>query len=161
MVRLAALARDLTEAEAQVRAALASGEGVERFRAIVETQGGDPRVVDDYGILPIGVLQEPLRADREGVVTGLDAGRIGQAAVALGAGRDRVDADVDPGAGIEILAPVGTSVTLGDPVLLLIANDPARAIAARTALEGAVTIGTAVASTDSLVRDRILAPSRP
>ena len=31
---------------------IASGAGLERFREIIEHQGGDPRVVDDYGRLP-------------------------------------------------------------------------------------------------------------
>ena len=33
-------------------ARFASGAGLERFRQIIENQGGDPRVVDDYGRLP-------------------------------------------------------------------------------------------------------------
>jgi pyrimidine-nucleoside phosphorylase len=157
MVFLAGLAKDGTEAEAMVRAALDSGEGVERFRDVIATQGGDPRVVDDYGLLPVGSLQEPLRADREGIVSGLDAERVGLAAVALGAGRDRVDADVDPGAGIEVLAPVGTAVTEGDPVLLLIGNDPVRIEAARAVLAGAVTIGASPSALLPGVLDRITA----
>jgi thymidine phosphorylase len=157
MVFLAGLANDGSEAEAAVRAALDSGQGVERFRAIIATQGGDPRVVDDYGLLPVGSLQEPVRADREGIVAGLDAERVGLAAVALGAGRDRVDADVDPGAGIEVLAPVGSAVTEGDAVLLLIANDPVRIESARAILAGAVTIGASPSALLPGVLDRITA----
>ena len=43
---------DEAAAEARVRAALASGAGLEKFREIIEHQGGDPRVVDDYSRLP-------------------------------------------------------------------------------------------------------------
>ena len=35
-----------------MRDAIASGAGLERFRQIIEPQGGDPRVVDDYSRLP-------------------------------------------------------------------------------------------------------------
>ena len=46
------MAETNAEAEAKVRAALPSGAGLEKFRQIVEQQGGDPRIVDDYARLP-------------------------------------------------------------------------------------------------------------
>ena len=158
MLVLAGIAATYTEAEAAIRDALTSGAGLEKFRAIIEAQGGDPRVIDDYGLLPVGRLQEPWRADEEGVVTGIDAEMVGRAAVALGAGRERVDAEIDPGAGIEILAPVGTAVTVGDPVLLLIANDPGRIRAARAILARAVTVDTLPPPATPLVIDTVTAP---
>src|SRR4029079_827001 len=42
MLVLGKLAADRADAERQVRRALASGEGLERFRRIIENQGGDP-----------------------------------------------------------------------------------------------------------------------
>src|SRR5207244_1112885 len=52
MVALAGLAATDAEAEAKVRASLASGAGLEVFRRCIEQQGGDPRVIDDYKLLP-------------------------------------------------------------------------------------------------------------
>src|SRR5207244_8614972 len=52
MLVLGRVADDLAEADKRVRDAIASGAGCERFRQIVEAQGGDPRVVDDYSRLP-------------------------------------------------------------------------------------------------------------
>ena len=52
MVRLAGLAGTNAEAEEKVRSALQSGAGLEKFRRIVEQQGGDPRIVHDYDRLP-------------------------------------------------------------------------------------------------------------
>src|SRR3954454_3947259 len=49
MVYLAGRVASPAEAEGQVRAALMSGRGVEKFRQIIARQGGDPRVIDDYG----------------------------------------------------------------------------------------------------------------
>ena len=140
MVELAGLAADAATAEARVREALSTGAGLERFRTIVAAQGGDAGVIDDYGRLPIGRLQEPCRAGRQGVVAAIDAELVGRAAVALGAGRATVDAVIDPGAGIELLAPVGTPVDASEPVLLLIGNEYTRLEAARELLAGAITI---------------------
>ena len=106
-------------AEARVRAALTSGRGVEKFREIIAHQGGDPRVIDDYTRLPSAPDRAVVAAPRSGYVSGLKAELIGRAAVALGAGRSRLDDVVDPGVGIEIVARPGDRVSEGSPVLVV------------------------------------------
>jgi pyrimidine-nucleoside phosphorylase len=140
MLALARLEPDEAAAEHRVREALDSGEGLERFRAIVAAQGGDVRVVDDYARLPAPARRASWPAPKSGVVQAIDAERVGQAAVVLGAGRDRVDGAIDPGAGIEVTAPIGTSVRAGEPVLICGAADESRLAAGLAQLDGAVTI---------------------
>ena len=83
------------------RRALDSGEALERLRAIIERQGGDPRVIDDYSLMPQAPA-EHIVGPTAGFVTGLDAELIGRASVVLGAGRDKVDDEIDPAVGIMI-----------------------------------------------------------
>jgi len=141
MLVLAGRAADDRDGEQQVRHALTSGAGVERFRAIIEAQGGDPRVIDDYDRLPSAPISDVWRAPRRGIVARMDAELVGRAAVVLGAGRDRVDADVDPAAGIDIAAAPGDEVGAGAAVFTLRTSDRARLDAARRLLDDAVTIG--------------------
>ena len=155
MLVLAGRASDEPIAEAQVRKALSSGAGLEKFRDIIAAQGGDPKVIDDYDRLPAAAHREAWRAPRAGVVSRLDAELLGRAAVALGAGRDRADAGVDPSAGIDIATPRGTQVREGDPVLLLACHDRARVGAARALIDQAVEIGDAAPADSRLVIDRI------
>jgi thymidine phosphorylase len=68
----------------------------------------------------------------------MDAELVGRAAVALGAGRDRADAAVDPAVGIEVVAPVGTTVRAGEPVLMIACDAANRIAAARALLDRAV-----------------------
>ncbi len=157
MLLLSGQARDAVEAGARVRQALTSGAALEKFRDVIATQGGDPRVIDDYTRLPHASARESWVAPRAGFITAMDAGLVGRAAVALGAGRDRVDADVDPAAGIDILMPVGAAVKAGDAVLRLAAGDPARLPAAMAALAGAVVIGDAAPLPAPLVRETVTA----
>jgi pyrimidine-nucleoside phosphorylase len=151
MLVLARLASDDADAERRLRAALASGAALDRFRAIVEAQGGDPRVVDDYGRLPQPRASEVVTSARAGIVTAVDAELVGRAAVALGAGRDRADATVDPAAGIEVLASVGEPIEAGAPVFRIAAADRSRFGVARALLAEAVTIGTAGPAPSPLV----------
>jgi pyrimidine-nucleoside phosphorylase len=117
MLVVARVARDRAEAAAMCRRALDSGAALERLRAIIERQGGDPRVIDDYTLMPQAAEEHVVRADMDGFVTDLDAGLIGRAVVMLGGGRDEVGDEIDPGVGVMIAASVGTAVRAGDPVM--------------------------------------------
>ena len=119
MLRLTLVAATNEEAERQVRAALASGAGLEKWRQIVEAQGGDPRVVDDYQRLPISPRRHLISAARAGYLAALDAELIGRATVLLGAGRSRVEDEVDPAVGAMIITRPGGKVAAGDPLVVL------------------------------------------
>jgi pyrimidine-nucleoside phosphorylase len=119
MLIAAGLERDEAQADRRVRDALRSGAGLEKLRAIVEFQGGDPRVMDDYGRLPAAPDRHDVTAPQGGYVSALHAELIGRAAVSLGAGRGKLDDTIDPGVGVEVLTPVGELVRAGDPVLRL------------------------------------------
>jgi pyrimidine-nucleoside phosphorylase len=117
MLVVARVARDRAEAAGMCRRALDSGAALERLRAIIERQGGDPRVIDDYTLMPQAAEEHVVRAEMDGFVTDLDAGLIGRAVVMLGGGRDEVDDEIDPGVGVMIAASVGSAVRAGDPVM--------------------------------------------
>ena len=141
MLVLGKVASDRADAERRVRAAIASGEALERFRRIIEQQGGDPRVVDDYSRLPAAPSRHLITAPRTGYLARLDAELIGRASVALGAGRDRVEDAVDPAVGIILKAKPGAHVASGDPVLELHFRERAKLDAALALASRAITIG--------------------
>jgi pyrimidine-nucleoside phosphorylase len=116
MLIVAGMTESQADAEARVRAAIASGAGVEKLRQIIENQGGDPRVVDDYSRLPSTPDHVAVTAAREGFIGGLQAEMVGRAAVALGAGRGKLDDVIDHGVGITVLLPPGSTVRSGDAV---------------------------------------------
>lgn len=141
MLVAARLAKTRTEAGMLCRKALDTGAALEKFRAIVERQGGDPRVLDDYARMPAAPAEHIVKAPSDGFVTRLDAGLIGRASVALGAGRDNVDDTIDPAVGIMIDATVGDAVGRGGAVLRVLYRDESRLHAALPLLTGAVEVG--------------------
>jgi thymidine phosphorylase len=151
MVVLAGLAATLDEATGRVREALTSGAGLERFRRVIERQGGDPRVVDDYARLPRAPFEHVVTAGRDGVLVGLDAERLGHASNALGAGRERVEALVDSAVGISLEAVPGDAVRVGQAVLVLHYRNGARLDRALDLATRAVAIGDGPAPTSPLV----------
>jgi pyrimidine-nucleoside phosphorylase len=155
MLVLAGLATTETDAVGAVRKALNSGAGLEAFRRIVENQRGDPRVVDDYSLLPSAPDEHPVTAPRGGYVQELRAEHIGRAAVALGAGRARLEDRVDHGVGIEVVAPVGSHVRQGDTILLLRHRSGQGLHAALPLATAAVTMADAVPDARELIIERV------
>jgi pyrimidine-nucleoside phosphorylase len=156
MLVLSGVEPDAVAAAARIRWALTSGAGLEKFRQIVEHQGGDPRVVDDYTRLPAAPDREVIPARHAGYVGGLHAEAIGRAGVALGAGRARLDDHVDHGVGLEIVAPVGSQVSEGDPVLIVHHRRGRGLDHALPLLAGAVHISEERPPAEALVLERIL-----
>ena len=155
MLVLAGIQPDESSAERAARGALSSGAGLEVFRRIIENQGGDPRVIDDYSHLPSTTMEHAVRAARGGYVT-LHAELVGRAAVALGAGRARLEDRVDPAVGIEILAPHGREVRSGDPILTVHHRGGDRLQEALPLLDAAVQISDAPPEARPLILERIV-----
>ena len=156
MLMVGGVAPDRASAERMARRAIDSGEGLERLRRIIECQGGDPRVVDDYTRLPSAPGRHVVRASRSGFLTSLDAELVGRATVVLGAGRDRVEDGVDPGVGIRVKAKPGDPVSAGDAVLELHYQDPGKRDAALTLAERAIVIGDTPSTVRSVLVGEVL-----
>lgn len=155
MLLLGGVATDPTQSNARLDAALTSGAALEKFRAVIAAQGGDARVVDDPGRLPVARYVEPVLAPRSGWITAVDARAVAFAALRLGAGRARAEDAVDPAVGVAGLVQVGESVTAGEPLAWLHANDLTGLPEARALLAGAFTVGEAPVQPPPLVADRI------
>jgi pyrimidine-nucleoside phosphorylase len=155
MVLLSGIEPDLEAATSRVRQAIASGAGVEKFRAIVENQGGDPRAIDDYSRLPAAPDKDVITAPRGGIVTAMRAEAVGRAAVGLGAGRDRLDAAIDPAVGFMVVAPVGSRVNAGDPIVEIHHRGGRGLAEARRLLQSAIDVADAPVAGRPLVLERI------
>lgn len=137
--------------------ALEGGSALERFGRLVELQGGDVGIVDDPARLPSAPVRRLLRSDDRGTVTRMDARTIGRAAVALGAGRRRIEDRVDPSVGFELLARPGDELSRGDPLVAIHAATEDGADAAERALREAITLGPGGAPVVPLVLERVRA----
>jgi thymidine phosphorylase len=128
MLRLAGL-------EADPAAALADGRALERYRAMIAAQGGDPDAP-----LPQAAYTQTVTAGQSGWLSRLEARAVGVAAWRLGAGRARKEDPVSAAAGVICLAKPGDRVERGQPVLELRGDDQDRFARAHEALAGAIGI---------------------
>jgi len=137
---LGRVAKTPADARTLAQKAIDSGEALDRFRRIIEAQGGDPHVVDDVSRLPQVKQRHLVQAPRSGYLARMDAELIGRASVALGAGRDRVEDAVDPAVGIMVNAKPGAKVKAGETVLDVLYRDKARLDTALDLIKRAIVI---------------------
>jgi len=136
MVKLAGLAADDADGERQVRAAIDSRSGMQKFVELVAAQGGElhAMMTTDRPGKVTSVM--PLRL---GYVAAMDAEAVGRAAMTLGAGRERTKDTVDHFAGVEVFTEVGKRIDLRQPLFVLTTSRPDRLAEAVALLESAVT----------------------
>lgn len=141
MLLVAGVDRERRAALARAARALDSGEALEKFRAIVQAQGGHPGVCDDpASVLAQAPLRAPYVATREGIVQRVEPRIIGRAITALGGGRLKIADEVDPAVGFLIRVRPGAVVERNQPLATILARDEATMLAARAALDAAIVI---------------------
>ncbi len=114
MLVLAGLVKAAEDGRVALEGVLSGGAALQKLRAMVTAQGGDPAAIDDPSRLPAAAVVTPVPAASDGVVSAIDAEAIGLAAMALGAGRARKDDAVDPAVGIVLRKKVGDPLQRGD-----------------------------------------------
>lgn len=115
-VRLSSLAGKPIAREDLIRR-FSDGSALEKFKEMIEAQGGDPRVLEKPSLLGRAPNRFVLEAERDGVISSLDAERIGMAIMILGGGRKKKGDDIDRGVGINLLKKEGDRVEKGEPVV--------------------------------------------
>jgi len=120
---------------------LDDGSALARFARLIERQGGDPSVTEDAAALPSAPFLRTLEADHGGVVHSMTARAIGLAAVELGAGRRRIEDEVDPAVGFDLHAKPGDRVEKGQPLATIHARTEEAADRASKRLQEAVMVG--------------------
>lgn len=152
----AGLASDPDAGRQTARDRLASGKALRVAERWLEAQGADPGVLHDGRGLP----QAPERATvtydgPDGWAEAVHAGRLGELAVALGAGRKRKSDPIDPAVGLEVMVRVGDRLAHGDPIGVVHAARPADLEGAIDDFRRAVTVRDTPVTRLSTVRQTI------
>ena len=115
--------------------ALKDGSAMDHWRRMVAAQGGDPDAT-----LPVARESHVVKAANSGIITTMDAMKVGVSAWRLGAGRSKQGEQVQAGAGIEMHAKPGDYIEAGAPLFTLHTDEAPRFERALEILDGAVAI---------------------
>ncbi len=113
MIFLAKLVPTLDDARELALQKLADGSAFRKLRDVVQAQGGDPKSLDKFELLPNATGMREIASPRAGYVTAIDAEDIGLASGLMGAGRDKKEDKIDPAVGMILEAKIGDKVEAG------------------------------------------------
>ncbi len=151
MLYLGGAAKSVADGKAQSERLISSGKALERFRQMVELQGGDPRVIDDVNRLPQAQQTMQVLSPKHGFLSAMQCEQIGTACVILGGGREKKEDSVDPSVGIVLHKKVGDAVAAGEPLATIHYNAEDRAARAKQRIEASIEIGESVSAKRPLV----------
>lgn len=156
MLLLGRVTNSLDDARAKYDSAITSGRALERFANAVAEQGGNPRAVEDYSLLPQARHEDAVVAPLDGFISGLEARAMGVASMILGAGRERSDARIDPAVGLLFEKKIGDKIQAGERICVVYSNDRSRVAQALDMIRGAIAISPEPVSRPPLVLERVL-----
>ena len=119
------LCADETAAQAKIDSVLQSGKALEIFRKMIEVQGGNPRVIEDYSLMGTAKYRLPILAESTGYVHAIDSRKIGYALVRIKAGRMKTTDVLDYAAGALLKPKIGSFLEAGEQIGELLCNDEA------------------------------------
>ncbi|MDI6739920.1 MAG: thymidine phosphorylase [Candidatus Edwardsbacteria bacterium] len=147
---------DLESGKRILKSIVSSGQGLSKFREMVQSQGGDPAVADDpKKLLPQANQVIEANAAEDGFIASMDNREVGLASVNLGCGRLKIDDAVDPAAGFTFLKKLGDVVTRGEPMVLVHADDEIRGTVAAKKLQELIRISPQRPEIPALIRGKL------
>jgi pyrimidine-nucleoside phosphorylase len=135
---------------------IASGKAFERFRQMVELQGGDVATIDDPTRLPKADHRIEVPSRQAGYVTTIMCEQVGTACVILGGGRERKEDSVDPAVGIVVHKKIGDKVSAGESLCTIHCHSDAQAARAKALLEESYQISVAPPAHMPLLIHRVI-----
>ena len=99
-----------------------SGKALDKFREIVDSQGGDTNIINNYKKLPQAKIKYEVKAKKNGFVQNIDALKVAKACKNLGAGREKKTDSIDYSAGIYLTQKYGEPVRKGETIAVIYTN---------------------------------------
>lgn len=141
MVELAGRGKKWTDHDAvraELEESLQNGTALAKFRLMVEAQGGEVAAVDNPALLPQARIKSDVGAAMAGYVAEISADKIAQAALVLGAGREKKSDSIDHAVGVEVFVKVGQKIESGETIARIHANSESHLEEARRYVNGAI-----------------------
>jgi pyrimidine-nucleoside phosphorylase len=126
IVRLAGVAGSTLSAKQTVQRHLADGSALEKFKELVQAQGGDVSYIDHPEKFPQAKHIRKLPAPKRGYVHTINAAMIARGVHLLGAGREQAHDKIDYAVGVSEIKKVGTQVKQGEPLMMIHYDDEAK-----------------------------------
>ena len=158
MLLLGRVAANVEQGRQKMRQVLTDGSALRKFQQLVALQGGDPEVIANPAKFVRAAQHAVVTAQEFGYVQAIHSEALGIASMMLGAGRERLDSQIDHAAGLRLQKKVGDAVACGEALCLVEYNDGAKLPAAVKLIAQAYRIGAPPPEKSPLIK-RVLTKS--
>ena len=131
---------DFDKCLSTVEETVKSGKALDKLSQLIEKQGGDKRVIEDYSLFPQSKYTFEYKAKVSGYIEAMKTDSIGIASLVLGAGRETKESSIDYSAGIILHKKTGEKVSAGETVATLYTNLQDKLSESAEILDRAITI---------------------
>lgn len=111
------------EGKEYLKSVIESGKAIDKLKELIQIQGGNPDVVDDYSKFPQAKYKVEVKSDNEGYICKIDAYKIAYACKILGAGREKKTDDIDYSVGIYLNKKHGEFCKSNEILYTIFSND--------------------------------------
>jgi len=123
MMILSGIEKDRERAKERLLESIEKGYALNKFKEIIQNQGGNPEIVNDYSLLPQAKYVYELKCNEDLYIKDIDALKLGIAALKLGSGRQKKEDIIDYSVGIELFGKIGSKIEKGKPYVRIYANN--------------------------------------
>jgi pyrimidine-nucleoside phosphorylase len=143
--------KTVDEGRSLAKEMIASGKALQRFRKCIRLQGGDERIVDDTGLLPMGKSQAIVSNPKTGYIAATRCRQFGVALALLEGGRGKKEDRIDHGVGLEFHRRIGDKVQAGEKLVTIQYNSSTKLAEARELIASAFEIGDVAVPSPHLI----------
>jgi pyrimidine-nucleoside phosphorylase len=119
MIHLAGVEKTYPKALAKAKDMVACGKALKEFEKLLESQGGDTRVIDDYSLLPQAPVKTRIVSPRAGFIRSFQNDLIGLLLIDLGGGRKSKTDSIRHGVGFVFEKKIGDKVKKGETIFTI------------------------------------------
>jgi len=113
----------IEDARTMAQKQIENGAAYEKFKEIVQRQGGDISYIENPSLFKVATIKYELLSKTSGYISEMNAQAIGTASSILGAGRIKATDKIDYAAGIVLKAKTGSYVATGDVIAVFHTNN--------------------------------------
>jgi len=153
IVRLAGVAGSTLSAKQTVERALEDGLAYEKFKEMIQRQGGNLDAIEDESKFPKAKYVKKLPAPKRGYVHTINAGMIARGVQMLAL--PKKGKKLDPAVGVSEIKKVGTQVKQGEPLMMIHYNEESKLEGALEYLRSAYRLAPKRPNPPQLVVERV------
>jgi len=131
---------------------VASGEALEIFRRGIALQSGDPRIIDDYSLLPQAKNHLEVKSNSTGFLAATNCMEFGITLAMLGGGREKKEDAIDAGVGLEFHKRIGDHIAVGETLVSIHYNSAAKLAEAQQRIAQSFVFSDQAVAPKQLVR---------